>query len=217
MSKVFPVIHHLNDELALSEGEKAFKAGSDGVFLISHNGDDDLLGQVGRVLKSRYPSMKVGLNFLSKGVLAAYDVAKDYELDMVWGDSCGVDGKGLNELGQKLSSLAKSNLKIEVFASVAFKYQAKEPYPNTASLHAFSAGFIPTTSGAATGSAPELEKIRSMSQASEKVLAVASGMTLENVEAFKPYLSHILVATGVSLDEHRLDAEKLAQFIKLAR
>ena len=38
-------------------------------------------------------------------------------------------------------------------------------------------------------------------------------MTPENVASYAPYLSHILVATGVALDEHSIDVEKLTQLI----
>jgi len=73
------------------------------------------------------------------------------------------------------------------------------------------AGFIPTTSGSATGKAPQLAKIISMSQ--HGVLAVASGMTPDNVSDYAPYLSHILVSTGISLDEYRIDPDKLKRLI----
>ena len=42
-------------------------------------------------------------------------------------------------------------------------------------------------------------------------------MTADNVSAFAPHLSRILVSTGVSRDEHRFDAELLRVFIARAR
>ena len=83
--------------------------------------------------------------------------------------------------------------------------------------NALAAGFIPTTSGSGTGSAPDLEKIVAMSRATGGVLAIASGMTPWNVAQYAPYLSHILVATGIALDEHRIDADKLCLLIANAR
>lgn len=74
-------------------------------------------------------------------------------------------------------------------------------------------GFKPTTSGTATGSAPALEKIIAMVQATDGPLAVASGTTPENVRPYCHYLSDILVATGVSLNEHEPDESKLELLI----
>lgn len=48
-------------------------------------------------------------------------------------------------------------------------------------------------------------------------LGFASGMTPQDVASNVPWLSAIFVAIGVSMDEHRLDPEKLQAFIKNAR
>jgi predicted TIM-barrel enzyme len=72
-----------------------------------------------------------------------------------------------------------------------------------------------TTSGMATGSAPAVEKIRSMREAIGKhPLAIASGMTPENVSQFMPYADAFLVATGISKSSYELDPAKVAAFVK---
>lgn len=40
MSKVYPVIHYYNKETTISEAAKVFECGADGVFLISHIGQN---------------------------------------------------------------------------------------------------------------------------------------------------------------------------------
>ena len=53
------------------------------------------------------------------------------------------------------------------------------------------------TSGVKTGSAADIEKIRAFrSGCGDKVLALASGVTPENVTDYIPYVDCILVATG---------------------
>ena len=128
-----------------------------------------------------------------------------------------VSSLGLCFEGLTLQAWAKENKHIDVFASVAFKYQAEDPNPSLAAQLAQSAGFIPTTSGAGTGKAPTVEKIASMYEATGGLLAVASGMTPENIAQFKPYLSHVLVSTGISKDEYHFDLDKLENFIKFAK
>ena len=42
-------------------------------------------------------------------------------------------------------------------------------------------------------------------------------MTPENIADFEPYLSDVLVATGVSLDEYRIDEDRLRMLVQRAR
>lgn len=217
MSKVYPVVHHLNDSLALEQVDIAYNSGADGVFLISHNGTNENLPPLVSIIKSKYPGFKVGLNFLGYDIMSSVKVAASVAADMVWGDSCGVSSQGLTQEGLALSHWVQENPNVEVFASVAFKYQKTEHNPPLAAQKGLEAGFVPTTSGSGTGSAPSLEKIIAMSEAVNGKLAIASGMDCENVKQFAPYLSDILVATGVSVTEHRFDEEKLKAFIGIVK
>lgn len=209
---IFPVIHFLDEATALSEVALAQRCGSHGVFLISHRGRDELLVEVARRAKLKYPQFKVGINLLSRGPLEAIGMALAAELDMVWADDMGVSSKGLTPTGQACA-VAAQNGGLTLFASVAFKYRPQEVDPAQAARHAKAAGFVPTTSGDATGHAPSVDKIRLMSDAAGGVLGVASGMTPENIAQYAPYLSDVLVATGISRDEHHLDEDRLRQML----
>lgn len=211
--KVIPVIHFLDRQTAFEQTAIAHAAGAAGVFLISHHNNDDELTAIAREIKQQYPEFPIGINLLSNTPLHAARSALLNGLDMVWADNMGVSSYGLTDKGEILSQFAKENPQIQLFASVAFKYQPNEPAPCLAAKAALGAGFIPTTSGAGTGSAPEVSKISAMSSAVCGILAVASGMTPENVPEFAPHLSHILVATGISLDEYRIDPIKLRLFM----
>lgn len=218
--KIFPVIHVLDRVTAIAEAQKAASAGADGIFLISHHGHDRELLSMACAIQAQHPALPVGVNLLSMGGLDSVVMTRKAGLPMVWGDDVGVDSKGLSDMGlsvraQKMAGGAGGVF--DVFASVAFKYRPHEPDPEMAARNALQAGFIPTTSGSGTGSAPELKKIIAMSAATGGVLAVASGMTPENVSAYAPYLSHILVATGIGIDEYRMDADKLKLLIANSR
>jgi predicted TIM-barrel enzyme len=60
-----------------------------------------------------------------------------------------------------------------------------------------------------------VEKIRTIREAipSDKPLAIASGITPENVRDFLPYIDYVLVATGVSKNYHELDRDKLQRLV----
>jgi predicted TIM-barrel enzyme len=216
MSQVYPVIHYDNDELTIEQAILAKSLGADGVFLISHKGSNERLAPLAKEIKDRFPGFNVGLNLLGASIMDTAKLAEKYNLDMIWGDFCGVSSKGLDKEGILLSMWAKDH-PIDVFASVAFKYQRVESNPALAAKEAMNAGFIPTTSGSGTGSAPTGAKVGSMSEATNGLLAIASGMTCDNIRSFAPYLSHILVAAGISMDENRFDIDKLGNFIKIVK
>ena len=213
--KIYPVIHFINKATAFSEIEKAQSCNADGVFLISHLGNDEELLRIGLQAKEDFKEFPIGINLLSTKPIEAAKKAKLYGFPMLWGDSVGVDSNGVSALGNEISSLSQgiSTPLFDVFASVAFKYQQREVNPVQAAKNAKKAGFIPVTSGSGTGSAPELEKISSMYEGTGGLLGVASGMTPENIIQFAPFLSHVLVATGIGIDDHRMDTGKLKDLI----
>ena len=215
--RIIPVIHYLDRETAFAEVGTAVLCGADGVFLISHHGNDEELLDVGVAIKRKHPGFPIGINLLSTGALEAARSATALAFPMLWGDDLGVDSNGVTDAGRQIEALRHGNPGFQVFASVAFKYRPHEQDPAKAAQNALAAGFIPTTSGSGTGSAPDLEKIVAMSSSTGGVLAIASGMTPWNVAQYAPYLSHILVATGISLDEYRIDADKLRLLIANAR
>lgn len=214
MTKIYPVIHFLSRGLALDQVAVARDCGADGVFLISHHGNDDELVVVARAAKQAHPDFRIGINLLSQNPLQACIQAKDERLDMVWADDMGVGSGGVNAMAEELSHFAQVHPEIQLFASVAFKYCTREPDPPRAAQMAQSLGFIPTTSGSATGHAPEVQKIKDMSAATQGGLAIASGMTPENIGLYAPYLSHILVATGIGMDEYRINPARLKLLIE---
>lgn len=219
--RVLPVIHHLNAATTRDQVALARNCGADGVFLISHNGRDQELLDLVPALREDCGLFWLGVNLLGERVPSdAYCAAWGAGFDGVWLDYCGVDGLGANAQALHLARIRRQtplgHKRLDVFASVAFKYQAPEPSPATAALNALTLGFLPTTSGPATGKAPELDKVRAMSEHTGGKLAVASGLTPDNIAHFAPYLSHALVATGVSRDEHHFDAELLQVFVARA-
>lgn len=216
--KILPVIHYIDSNTALAEADKAFACGADGVFLISHHGNDMDLLEVGSSIRMKHPNLPIGINFLSSDVAEAANLVSDFGFPMFWTDSAGVNSEGVNSVARLIESCRLDNIEqgnpFDVFASVAFKYQPTEPDPVLAAINALGAGFIPTTSGDRTGAAPDISKIRAMSEATSGLLAIASGMTPENIAGYAPYVSHILVATGIATDEYRMSESRLMELIE---
>lgn len=221
--KIYPVIHYYDDDTTFDQALTAYEAGADGVFLIDHDDRDDEVADVLQRWKSEsgLPSdFRVGVNFLGWGNLHAAEIAVQVGVDMLWFDAPGCSSRGMTEEGyqlfEHLRRLKKVGMQVpEVFASVAFKHQPVDQVPSAAAALARMNGWIPTTSGPATGEPPSLQKIVDM--AGHGPLAIASGMAPENVAQFVPHLTHILVATGVSRDFHHFDFERLRAFVGAVR
>ena len=95
---------------------------------------------------------------------------------------------------------------------MAFKYQQFDPNPAQAARLAWSLGMIPTTSGARTGEPPQATKLQQMKEGATYPLAVASGLSPDNIGELAPWIEHALVATGVSVDFHHFDPRQLKEF-----
>lgn len=225
MTKILPVIHHLDRQTSLEQADLALRCGADGIFLISHNDADAELPGLGQEIAARWAGRTtaagarpfIGLNMLSTNPVAALGHVAKANLDGIWIDAAGFTSFGATPAGQKLAQAAKEAPGVSVFASVAFKYQPEEANPPQAAAVVRKFGLLPTTSGAGTGQAPSVDKIATMSAAAGGQLAVASGMDPQNVHLYAPYLSHILVATGVSIDDHHFDEHLLQRFVQAVR
>lgn len=217
---VLPVIHHRDAATSRAQADLAFAAGADGVFLISHEEKDEDLYDPAQMIKASHPERKVGVNFLTMNAREAFAMTMLLRLDMAWLDAPGISSAGIDRRAHDLDRLLqRMGSTPQVFASVAFKYQPVDSDPPAAAVAAYRLGMVPTTSGDATGSSPAVEKIAAMRAALPQAapLAIASGMTPENVGDYLPYVSHILVATGVSRDEHHFDEDKLRRFVQEVR
>lgn len=221
---ILPVIHYADHELARFNAREAFRAGCDGVLLIYMGGtgaSNRHLAPAAMDIKAEFPDKLVGINYLGTQPVDALLRNLSCDLDMTWTDhqlshsSEAPSYARATEVCKVLRS-APDHL---LFSGVAFKHQDHEPNPGEAARTALSLGFVPTTSGPATGVPAEVDNIRRLREAigPDAPLAIASGITPDNVAQFAPYLSHILVATGVSSSFHTLDYDKMAQLCAVVK
>jgi len=218
--KVIPVIHYQSDEQAMRNAERVVDAGCEGVFLIHMDGENELLAPIACRIKSRWTdSLLVGINYLGEDPAKAALSNVANGLDMTWTDvqlthSSAEPWSYAAMVRDALANCPKHLL----FAGVAFKHQRHEPQPELAARMADEFGFVATTSGSATGVAAEVDKIARLRAAlGAAPLAIASGVTPENVHEYAPHLTHILVATGVSESFYEFDYEKLYRLRSLCQ
>lgn len=214
--RVWPVIHVRDAETALSNAALAAQLGAHGVFLIQMEGHDELLDPIAKTIRERFPSLALGVNYLSMDADFALGRAIHHTYHASWTDNPGVRSDGTQAMGEACADQLRHHPDHEFFAAVAFKYQRVDPAPASAAQKALAMGMLPTTSGAATGVAPDVEKLAAIRAGigPEARLAVASGVTPENVAAMKPFVTDFLVATGIGQDFYTFDRGKLEALMR---
>ncbi len=214
--KIYPVIHYLDMDTTMRNVEISIETGCDGVFLIHMNGEDETLGPACKLIKKKYKNLFVGINRLMYQTDPSKSVVENLSCgaDATWVDNCGINNGDKTEKTDLLyDSLTNTNHLL--FGAVAFKYQKYDNRPVDSALRAKAMGFIPTTSGIGTGHAPDLLKIELMSNAvGRENLAIASGITPENISSFSPYCGNILVSTGISKSFHEFDLHRLKSLVE---
>lgn len=225
---LLPVVHCIEHAQVLRAVAVAFEEGADGVFLINQGGMSitdvtsaaievvELAEEMGTKPGGKAPF--VGINFLGESAKAV-GACGLLGLNGAWTDNyASVDKKLMRQL-REAEALH--------FGGTAFKYQkpvAPADY-GKAAVAAVGAGVdVVTTSGTKTGSAPHVEKVavmRATLDESAKVgafftagaephaLAIASGVTPENVGAFLPHVDAYLVATGIEQTFGVFDPKKV--------
>lgn len=214
--EVWPVIHVADNKRAVECAWVAIRCKCPGVLLISMSGENNLLDEIGLdVFRSTAGAIKIGVNYLGLRSVDALLRSQKFGYDATWTDrqeftrgELSADAKGMNAVhrpGHKF------------FVAVAFKGQEPDPFPGDSAKLAAHFGFIPTTSGERTGVAPAVEKIAGIRRrlGPADPLAIASGVTPENVDGFAPYVSHVLVSTGISRDFYDFDEDKLRRLMAI--
>lgn len=228
MKKFYPVVHIRSLPQTLANVELAKNAGADGVFLIDHFGHPPLF-LIDRVVSDfQDEKFSIGINYLGSDNFTALRDAFNVGCKMLWSDNAGMDEDDYRESGLKLLNLQEET-GLDFFGGVHFKYQQKPLKSIEESLHrAFDYVRYPTLSGVATGVAADINFIRMASHTWKKEqsndsdpytigLAIASGISNDNVEMYLPYIDVFLVASSIidpHLADERFDQLKLEQLCK---
>lgn len=213
---VLPVIHATSEAQVLQNVRRAVTAGADGVFLINHDVSAQELLRFHDEVRRLHPSLWVGVNCLEhhpSWVIERPDVAG------VWADYAGDFSLGMPPVGDGWRKLPPGGSWDGLyFGGVAFKGQRRvlpADLPKV-TLRAAEWMDVVTTSGLGTGQAADVEKVRVMREAlGSAPLALASGVTPDNVREYLPYVNAFLVASGISLDFENLDLNRTRRLVDL--
>jgi uncharacterized protein len=216
---ILPVIHVESPEQALQNARLAHQEGCDGVFLINHGFSNHDLLDVYRHVSREIPDWWIGLNCLDLSPNQVF-ARIPQEVSGIWVDNAQIDelSEAQPEAEKILARRNESGWAGLYFGGVAFKYQREVEDLEKAVLLATGYMDVITTSGKGTGRAAELEKIRRMKEAlGDFPLAIASGITPENVHSYLDKADCFLVATGISRSWTELDPPLVAELVKNVR
>lgn len=218
--QVWPVLHVADAarrDLTWRNAQMVWEAGCPGVFLIHMQGDNEAALAEALWVRNTFPTLRVGVNLLGEQADQAMRRSLATGLQATWSDAPNVSSQGIGPVAQHVRALLHAHPEHTFFGSVAFKYQPAEPDAPAAARLASTLGMVATTSGPATGRAPDLAKLQSMRAAlGRQPLAVASGITPENLPELGAHLTHVLVATGISRSFYELAPARLRQLMTAA-
>ena len=218
---VLPVVHVETKSQALRNAEIAYLAGADGAFLISMQGmRHQELAKIHEAVKKEFSSWWLGINYLDLPTIKVFENLNP-DVSGVWADDARIDEwvEKQIEAEQIQEARKRSGWDGLYFGGVAFKYQRQvKKLEEVAQL---AGGFmdVVTTSGSSTGSAPDREKIfRMKASIGDRPLAIASGISPDNVGNYLDIADCFLVATSLLVPgEEEFDPSRVRDLIQAVR
>lgn len=220
---VLPVIHVLDNEQAETNTRLAIEGGCPGVFLINHDFSVDEFLPIIRHVRQKFPDIWLAVNFLAVTGKDAFPVlgklAKEGTLvDGYWADDARIDEfasvDSQTEADEILKIKRENGWDGMYFGGTCFKKQREvlpEHYATSAELATHFMDVV-ATSGIATGHAADLGKIETFRKAcGDTPIAIASGITPQNVHQYAGLVDCLMVATGINIqdDFYNIDPTRL--------
>ena len=194
----------IDEEQVFANVDTCIKCGIQKIFIINHVVTVDELILCAHKVKSYYHygrTLWVGVNMLGLNADECL-TSPPLNIDGIWCDSSlPLDKKYLLD-----------NYKGMFFGGVAFKYQPQPKDLQSACEESKLVTHVATTSGSGTGKQPTTYKIKVMREyLGEHPMAIASGISVENINDFKDIADYLLVATSITDSNEMIIEEKLME------
>ena len=198
MSEIIPVIHMLNEEQVFTNVDTCIASGIEKIFIINHAvSTQDLLSCAFKV-RDKY-DIWTGVNML--GTEGRHAIQIDWNLDGIWCDET-----------LKFEDVYPSCYEGMVFSGLAFKYQPQPLDLKKACEEIKPVCNVATTSGVGTGQAANIAQIhRIRAYLGDFPMAIASGISAENVKYYKDIADYLLVASSITDSNELIIADKLKE------
>lgn len=233
--KLFVVLHMIQPYSPLSDNvidhtvkqcDIAVDNGADGVCIIAGQLGITIhqLNEAARLIKGKYPKTFVIINYLIDPSFSMRSIP--HYVDGIWTDQ-GVDGRGYQRDIIE-ASFVRGRIDWNGIWFAGFFHKGgdlRQPENDeklkilTDNLLELHQSVIPTTTGLGTGIPADLSSINRLYKMIDgrKKMAIASGITIENVSSYLPYIDYFFVGTGVEKKTNHnihvgfLDAQSIRQ------
>tara|TARA_B100001057_G_scaffold98904_1_gene95616 strand:+ start:3584 stop:4339 length:756 start_codon:yes stop_codon:yes gene_type:complete len=224
---ILPVIHVLTATQTASNIDHIVEMGLTGSFLINHDFGIDSFLPIIDSIRTRYPDLWIGLNFLAVTGLKAFPIlaelaARGIKIDAYWADDARIEEStdSQNEADQIASTRMACGWDGLYFGGTAFKKQRPVDPENYVQAARIAGNFmdVVTTSGIATGKAADLKKLSDFRAAlPDRPIALASGITADNAMHYD-MVDCFMVATGINHenDFYQIDPVRLSRLIEVS-
>ena len=205
LTEIIPVIHMVNEDQVFANVNTCIKCGIKKVFIINHVVSVEELLDCAYKVKSAYNLLWVGVNML--GLTAEQALTRSLlNLDGIWSDS------SLEPAQTYLYQYYKRIHKGMFFGGVSFKYQPQPIDLKSACELSKLTTSVATTSGSGTGQSPTTYKIKLIREyLGEHPMAIASGISSENIHLYKDLANYLLVSTSITDKNEFIIEEKLME------
>ena len=217
---LLPVVHPISEQAALDNTAIAVDAGCPGVFLINQGMSIDRVFDLVLTVRRTHPDFWIGVNLLGispADALREALAACHGRLDGLWSDDAMIDeGQGDQRSAQAfLDFRSERRWQGSYFGGVAFKYQRAVQSGRLADAARAAAPYMDVicSSGPGTGMAADPGKLVRLREGlgDRGSMALASGVTEDNIGAYLPYVDAFLVGTGIERRFGVLDAGKVSR------
>jgi hypothetical protein len=201
-TEIIPVIHMINENQVLTNVETCLSCGIEKVFIINHQTTSEELIKCVKRVKDTYPTLWVGINMLDKYVEDA--ILYEFDFDGLWCDQ-----------SIKLEDYKYRKFKGILFTGLAFKYQPQPKDIELACKESILTSDVSTTSGPGTGKAADINKILELRKhLGEHPMAIASGVSIDNIENYKGVVDYLLVASSITSTSEIIYKDKLLELLE---
>ena len=216
---LLPVIHPISHDIAMASVKTAVEAKCPGVFLINQGMNNQKVLALVMAVRMQYPKLWVGINLLGVSPIETLDyclTSCDGRIDGIWTDNAKIDEDASLQLdAQKFINIRRiRDWNGLYFGGVAFKYQREVALDKLGLAARIASLFMDVicTSGPGTGQEAPVHKVSAMRDGinNSNAIALASGVTEDNIVGFLPYVDAYLVGTGIERDFGILDPDKIS-------
>lgn len=200
-TEIIPVIHMVNENQVLTNVKICIESGIKKVFIINHVVSVGDLIKCALRVKQENPTLWVGVNMLGQSTEASLGVGLK-----------GIDGLWCDATISPENAKKFRNFDGMFFGGLAFKYQPQPKDLKLACEEASLATDVATTSGAGTGKAADVEKIKTIREyLGNHPMAIASGVSAQNIDNYKGIADYLLVASSITSAGEMIIKDKLIE------